>query len=398
MHWSWRTIGGASGNVTTSGAGGRRSGGAGGWIIGGIAALLIAGLIFFQFRKPPPPGSDGTAKTVTIAGIAYPYEGSQVFNGLTGIVLRDGWLKDQLGRRGVALAFTPVPTAVGGPLINEGFSGKRIDFAAYGDFPAIIAVAGGVPLKMVMPTESRNTYLIVRNGLTATGIRDLKGKRIALHRGRPWELSFSHLVDAAGMKLGDFTIVNINPSATPAALAAGNVDAAFLMSDGLLLAEKGAGRVIWSTKQAPADWKMRAELFGRAAFIDGNPELTQLIVDAYVRAAAWSSRPENEAAVVHDLTRGSLPEAIVRKDYQGDDVAWRDRFSPLYDPAILAHYRSVADYTFAHGLVRTKVDADTLVDDRFVRQALRDLKLEGYWRSHAAAAASAAPAVRAGRS
>lgn len=68
-----------------------------------------------------------------------------------------------------------------------------------------------------MSTESRNTYLVVRNGLPATDIRQLEGKRIALHRRRPWELSFSHLVDAAGLKLDDFTIVNIDPSARPAA-------------------------------------------------------------------------------------------------------------------------------------------------------------------------------------
>src|SRR6202007_2410130 len=99
--------------------------------------------------------------------------------------------------RGVKLAFTPVPTAVGGPVINEGFSGKRIDFASYGDFPAIIAVAGGVPLKLVAPVgQGQNVYLVVRKGLAARSIADLKGKRIALHRGRPWELPFSKLLDA----------------------------------------------------------------------------------------------------------------------------------------------------------------------------------------------------------
>ncbi len=377
----------ASSGTDTGGAGIR------GWVIGGIAILLIAALLFFQIRRPGPASGDGGAKVVNIAGIAYPYEGGQVFNALTGVVIREGWLKSELQKRGVALTFTPVPTAVGGPLINEGFSGKRIDFAAYGDFPAVIAVAGGVPLKLVAPYgHGLNSYLVVRNGLAATSIRDLKGKRIALHRGRPWELPFSKLLDANGLKLSDFKIVNINPSATPAAIASGNVDAAFLLSDGLLLTSRGAGRVIWSTKEAPADWKMRAELFARAAFVEANPALTQLVVDAYVRAAAWSSRPENEARVVSDASHGSLPEAIIRKDYAEDGVAWRDRFSPLFDPAVVQHYRSVADYTFARGLVRSKVDATALLDDRFVKQALRNLKLEGYWQAHVASAA-VAPAV-----
>lgn len=322
----------------------------------------------------------GAVKTLTIASIAYPYQGKQVFNGLNGVVIQQGWLKEQLAKRGVELVFTPVSTAVGGPLINEGFSGKRIDFASYGDFPAAIAVAGGVPLKIVAPVgQGQDVYIVVRKGLAAKSLADLKGKRIALHRGRPWELPFSKLVDSSGLKLDDFKIVNINPSATPAALESGSVDAAVLLSDGLLVEQKGIGHVIWSTRDAPADWKMRAELFGRADFVDAHPDLTQLVVDAFVRAAAWSSDEANKAEVIRKAARGALPEDIVAKDYANSGIPWRERFSPVFNPAVLAHYRSVADYALERGLIRKKVDADALIDERFVDKALKDLKLEQFW-------------------
>lgn len=370
-----------------------------GWVLAAIALIVVIGLVVLQFRKPVVGAPGGAPKLLTIAGIATPYGGKQVFNGLPGVVIQQGWLKRELAKRGVELAFAPIPTAVGGPLINEGFSGKRIDFAAYGDFPAIIAVAGGVPLKIVAPVgKGQNSYLVVRNGLAAHSITDLKGKRIALHRGRPWELPFSKLLDANGLKLTDFTIVNINPSATPAALAAGDIDAAFLLSDGLLLAQKGVGRVIWSTKQGPADWRMRAELFGRADFVDANPELTQLVVTAFVRAAAWSADLAHQSQVLKDSSRGYLPPSVLLRDYDEPGVTWRDRFSPLYDAALRDHYRSVADYTYQRGLVRTKVDADRLFDDRFVNRALRDLKLEGFWKDQhepaTAAGQAAAQAVK----
>lgn len=368
------------------------------WAIGIFVVALIGAAIAFQLRGP---ATAGAAKVVTIAGIAYPYQGSQAYNGLTGVVIRQGWLKDELARRGVRLAFTPVPTAVGGPLINEGFSGKRIDFASYGDFPAIIAVSGGVPLKLVAPLgQGQNSYLVVRNGLAATSIRDLKGKKIALHRGRPWELPFAKLLDANGLRFTDFQIVNINPSATPAALASGNVDATFLLSDGLLLEQKGAGRVIWSTKQAPADWRMRAELFARGGFVNENPELTQLVVDAFVRAAAWSAQEANRAQVTRDAARGAMPVEIVEKDYADSGIAWRDRFSPVFGPDVAGHYRSVAAYAYDRGLVRSKVDADTLLDARFVQQSLHNLHLETFWKPVAAGGQTARPAAQsaAGRS
>jgi sulfonate transport system substrate-binding protein len=322
----------------------------------------------------------GAAKVVNIASIASPFDGKQVFNGLTGVVIDQGWLKSELGKRGVQLNFVPVPTAVGGPLINEGFSAKRIDFASYGDFPAVIAVAGGVPLKLVAPVGGgQNVYLVVRKGSAAKSLADLKGKKIALHRGRPWELPFSKLVDASGMKLSDFTIVNINPSATPAALASGSVDAAVLLSDGLLLEQKGVGRVIWSTAQAPADWKMRAELFARGDFVSQNPDLTQLVVDAFVRAATWSSKDENRAKVIENASRGYLPQDVIAKDYAADGLPWHERFSPVFHPDVKAHYRSVTDYAFKRSLIRKPVDADQLIDDHFVTKALKDLNLETFW-------------------
>lgn len=344
-----------------------------------VLALAVVLAAFLAWRSAR--GSDsGAVKVVNVASIASSFQGKQVYNGLTGVIIEQGWLKDELAKRGVQLAFVPIPTAVGAPLINEGFSGKRIDFASYGDFPAVIAAAGGVPIKLVAPLGGgQNVYLVVRKGLAANSIADLKGKRIALHRGRPWELPFSKLVDANGLKLSDFTIVNINPSATPAALASGSVDATVLLSDGLLLEQKGIGKVIWSTAQAPADWKMRAELFGRGDFVDRNPELTQLVVDAYVRAAAWSGKDENRTRVIKASSRGFLPEDILAKDYAADRLSWRERFSPVFHSDVREHYRSVAAYALQHGLIRKPVDSDTLIDERFVTKALQNLDLQAYW-------------------
>lgn len=362
-----------------------------------ITLAVVAALAALFAWRSAKGGNAGAAKVVNIASIASPYQGKQVFNGLTGVIIQQGWLKDQLAKRGVQLNFVPVPTAVGAPLINEGFSGKRIDFASYGDFPAVIAAAGGVPIKLVAPLGGgQNVYLVVRQGSPATTLADLKGKKIALHRGRPWELPFSKLVDAAGLKLSDFTIVNINPSATPAALASGSVDATVLLSDGLLLEQKGVGKVIWSTAQAPADWKMRAELFARGDFVDAEPELTQLVVDAYVRAAAWSSKDENRTAVIKNSSRGYLPPEILAKDYAADGLPWHERFSPVFHPDVKEHYRAVAAYALARGLIRRPVDVDKLLDDRFVAKALQDQNLQANW-STASERPRAAKALAANR-
>ena len=79
-----------------------------------------------------------------------------------------------------------------------------------------------------------------------------------------------------------------------------------------------------------------------------------------------------------------MPEAIVEKDYANATYPWRERFSPVFRPAIRQHYQSVADYALARGLVHSKVDVDQLLDDRFVDAALKKLNLEGYWAKDSA--------------
>ncbi|MEG3181414.1 ABC transporter substrate-binding protein [Sphingomonas sp. LT1P40] len=347
------------------------------------AVLILGALLVYQFRGGAGDAAAGeSTKTLTIASIAYPHEGKQRYQGQTAIIQQQGWLEAELAKKGVKLNWFPVSTAVGGPVINEGFAAKRIDFASYGDFPAIIAVAGGVDLRLVVPVgRGQNAYLVVRNGIAANSIADLKGRRIALHRGRPWELPFAKLAEANGLKLSDFRILNINPPASHAALASGDVDAVFLLSDAHLLVEKKVGRIIWSTKQAPQSWKMRAELFGRGDFVDGHPELTQLVADAYVRAQAWSSDPANREAVIEITSRAESPRSVVEAELNEPRVAWKDRYSPLYDDFMVGHYRDAAAYTFDQGLVRKQVDVDKLLDRRFATKALERLKLQDQWQA-----------------
>jgi len=356
-----------------------------------VAIGVLAALVVHQFRgggtAQPAPGQNPA--TLTIAAIAYPHEGQQRYQGQNAIVQQQGWLESELAKRGVKLAWFPVATAVGGPVVNEGFAAKRIDFASYGDFPAIIAIAGGVDLRLVVPVgRGQNAYLVVRNGVAANSIKDLKGKRIALHRGRPWELPFAKLAEANGLKLSDFRILNINPPASHAALASGDVDAVFLLSDAHLLVEKKVGRIVWSTKQAPQSWKMRAELFGRGDFVDSHPELTQLVADAYVRAQAWSADPANREKVIEITSRAESPRSVIEAELDEPRVAWGDRYSPLYDDFMVAHYRDAAAYTFDQGLVRKRIDVDKLLDRRFATAALDRLKLRDQWKPDTAEAAA----------
>ena len=339
-----------------------------------LSPLLMLGLLASSASYAAEP-----LKTVRIATVAYSNAGKITFNGPTYLMDKDPWLKEQLAQRGVELQWVPAATASVGTFVNEEFANKRIDFAFYGDLPSIILNASGVATQLIAAGGiGNNVYLVVPPDSTATSIDDLKGKRVALHRGRPWELSFAKLLESRNLAFDDFRLFNLNPQAGGAALSAGLIDGLFTLSDAFLLEDKKVGKIIWSSKQAPLDWKMRAELFGAKDFIAQNPEVTQLVVDAYLKALKWASQDEHKAEYIALLSQSGQPQSVLLREVQGE--AWKDHFSPLINATLRQHYADGIAYSLQSKLIRKDVNVDNLLDDRFVKQGLKNLNLTEEWK------------------
>jgi sulfonate transport system substrate-binding protein len=337
-----------------------------------LSAALLLALASHVYAAPPTE--------VRIAVVSYTAAGKQNFAGSVGIINREGELERELAKRGVKLTWVPVSTAAVGPQVNEAFSNGSIDFAGYGDLPSVIVNAAKVPTKLLVPSTPSNTYLVVPANSTVKSIKDLKGKRVALMRGRPWEYPFVKLLQANGMQLSDVRVVNLNPQAGAAAVSAGSVDAFFTLSDAWLLVDKGLARIVWDSKNSPASWQMRAELWGAQSFVQANPELTQLVVDAFVKNARWSSDPANKEELIRLGANAGLPESVIRRDYDnrvGD--YWKERNSPLFTPALAEHYRDLAVYAKQSRLIPGDVDILSTFEPRFVQSAIQRFKLDGYW-------------------
>ncbi|MCL6693413.1 ABC transporter substrate-binding protein [Pseudomonas sp. R3.Fl] len=342
--------------------------------------LVPAALLASQAPAAEAPQS------IRIATVAYANAGKVTFNGPAYVMDRDKWLEQELARRGIKLEWVPAATASVGTFVNEEFANQRIDFAFYGDLPSIIANASGVATRLIVPGGSgNNVYLVVPPGSPAKSIADLKGKRIALHRGRPWELSFAKLLEANHLGFDDFRIFNLNPQAGAAALSAGRVDAFFTLSDAYLLEDKQVGRIIWSSKQVPADWKMRAELWGARDFVAQQPELTQLVVNAYLQAAHWTAQEANKDTYQGYQAQSGQPLSVLQREAEGEP--WAQHFSPLYDQSLRQHYADAIAYSLKARLIRNEVKVEELLEPKFVERGLEELKLQGYWKDDSASVA-----------
>lgn len=309
-----------------------------------------------------------------IAVVASGTSGTVDFIGIPQLIAQDQIFLDALKQKKIELKWEPVTTAAVATLVNEGFINKTIDFAYYGNLPAVVLNASGVRTQIVVPGNAgNNVYLIVPNNSTATSIEDLKGKKIALHRGRPWEINFSKLIQSKGLDLKDFQILNLNPQAGAAALSAKSVDAFFTLSDALTLQDRKLGKIIWSSQNLPADWKMRAELWGRQQYIQNNPEATQLLADATVRAMNWVK--SNQAAYEQSQTKFGQPLSVIQREYQSTVNTWTQNWTPQYRVDFLnQHYSNVIQYALKAQLIQTNFKAQDLLDPQFTEQAIRNLK------------------------
>jgi sulfonate transport system substrate-binding protein len=369
--------------------------------------LLIRSLLSHVFRASRPAlitslalgslythaanASTDDAKTVRIAVIASFEAGKPTFNGASEIVRRDGWLESELKKRGVALDYVTVSTSAVATQVNEALANRGVDFAAYGDLPSIVVNAEGIKTRIIVPGGAgMNTYLIVPADSQAKSLRDLIGKRVAINRGRPWEYQFRKLVDQNGLKFSDFHIINLNPQAGAAAIAAGQVDAEFTLSESFTLEDKKLAKIVWSSRDEPADWRMRAELWGTDDFVSHNPELTQLVATAFVKAQYWISQTANQNDFYKVAARAGVPESSVRRQYADDSVAWKDQWSPLFSAGLEQHYVAEAQYAKQTEIISTPVNVSTFFDTRFVDAALKQLNLTTYWTAPAASVAAAA--------
>jgi sulfonate transport system substrate-binding protein len=348
------------------------------------ACGLIAGIVLLlPEASTAAVGPD--PEVIRIAAVAMQAAGKPGYMAAAQYVSEDQTLLAELQKRHVRLEWVPIsPTSVAA-LVNEDFTSHRIDFAFYGDLPSVILNASGFQTRLVAPGNlGNNVYLVVPPASTAKSIADLKGKRIALHRGRPWEVSFGKLVASNGLKVTDFKIVNLNPQAGASALVAGSVDAFFTLDDAYLLSDKNVGRIIWSSQRAPLDWKMRAELWGTREFVEQHPDLTQLLVNADLRAVAWISQDQNRSRYIKDLAdRYGYPESVVQRDSENANISWKDYWSPLFTPSVTQHYEAVIAYARGAGLIRNDVDAKTLIVPGFVDAGLKELSLGNYWVARA---------------
>ena len=265
-----------------------------------------------------------------------------------------------------------------GPAVNEALANRQLDFSIQGGLPAIVGRAVGLDTRAVFVSGNRaNTYVMVPAHSSIRQVAELRGRRVAFHKGTATQLAANRILGLHGLNEKDMRVLNLDPAGAQAALAAGDLDAVFGTINVLRLRETGVARQIFSTRDTPAATSP-SQVVVHQDFARRHPDLTQRVVTALVRAADWMSNEANRDEVFATWGRsGSISAAMVREEYGGVPLA--ERHAPHFDPFVLARMQQSIDDAHRFRLIRRTFDAAAWTDSRYLDAALRSLGLQVRW-------------------
>lgn len=270
-----------------------------------------------------------------------------------------------------------------GPAVNEGFSNDQLDFAYQGDLPALIGRANGLKTRFLLASGARKPlYLAVAKDADIKSVADLKGKKVAYQRGTNGHLSAIKILEVNGLSEKDIQVINLDSAGTAAALTSQDIDAAFGDTQLINLAAKGNAKVIYTTKGQDPRYGRNAGIIARQDFIEKHPEITQRVVDAFVKAAQWSSDEPNRAALFELWHKSGTPVPILEDYFSNDTLAYRN--SPLIDGLLVSQYQEQGVKAKAFGLIRREVSTDGWFEPKYLKASLEKLGLQNFWQAYGA--------------
>jgi len=293
-----------------------------------------------------------------------------------------GLLEEEFKKDGIQVTWSFLRGA--GPAVNELYANGLVDFSLLGDLPSIIGHSGGLKTRVLAATGIRSTtYIFVPTGSPIQSVKDLKGKKVALFKGTNIQLTANKILEKFGLKESDIRAINMDTATAKAAMATGDIEAAFGWTEYLSLRDQGLARVLYASDAKDVQSYRHASFIGSEEFIRKYPEITKRVVKTLVLAAKWQSDQDANPAPAYQLwTRSGVTFANFKEDL--GQFSLKVLSSPLIDEYLVTQYNKKIEEAKRFGLIRETFRFEDWVEPQFLEQALKELNLQEYWVPYAA--------------
>jgi len=227
--------------------------------------------------------------------------------GLLMLVKAYGALDLALGARNVSIAWREYP---GGIQIVEALRRGELDVGVVGDCPAVYAQAEEVPIVYVAaePPSRCAAALLVPWGSPARGVRDLRGKRVAVNRAAQAHYLLMLALEEAGLTQDDIELCFEPPERALRAFQSGAIDAWAVWDPWLSSARLDLGaRVLRDTAGL---FDSSVYYLARRELVEQQPELAFELRAQLQTAARWVQSDRGGVAQLTAPELGLSPRAL----------------------------------------------------------------------------------------
>lgn len=218
------------------------------------------------------------------------------YNPLSLIIKDQGWLESTLGDD---VEVTWVQSA-GSNKANEALRAGAVDVGSTAGSAALLARSNGSPIKTIgIYTQPEWAAIVVPAGSDITSVEQLAGKTVAATKGTDPYFFLLQSLEEYGVALGDVEVQNLQHADGKAALESGAVDAWAGLDPLMAASETTAGsRLIYRN----IDFNSYGFLNATEEFVQSNPDLAQVVLDAYEKAREWAlENPEETAEILAEV-------------------------------------------------------------------------------------------------
>jgi sulfonate transport system substrate-binding protein len=225
------------------------------------------------------------------------------YNPVSLLLKKKGWLEAELARDGIAVRWV---LSLGSNKALEFLRGSSIDFGSTAGSAAIVARAGGMPIKaLYVYSKPEWTALVTRKDSGIRQIEDLKDKSVAVTRGTDPHIFLLRALNTKGLTENNVNAVLLQHPDGYRALATRQVDAWAGLDPHMAKAQVETGAVLFYRNQS---FNTYGILNVRENFAKRYPELVRRVLAAYERARTYAiAHPDELAAELVDAA-GVSPE------------------------------------------------------------------------------------------
>lgn len=218
------------------------------------------------------------------------------YNPLSLVIKEQGWIEETLGDD---VTVTWVQSA-GSNKANEALRAGAVDIGSTAGSAALLARANGSPIKVIdIYSQPEWAAIVVPAGSDITDVTQLAGKSVAATKGTDPYFFLLQALEEAGVPLDQVEVQNLQHADGKAALENGSVQAWSGLDPLMAASEATAGSTLVYRN---IEFNTYGFLNATEEFLTENPDLAQVVVDAYEKARAWAAEnPEEVAAILAEV-------------------------------------------------------------------------------------------------